>query len=316
MCGKCQLALFICTGLRYISPPLELIASGILRLDPAMSNVVIVVPCYNEADRLDVDAFLSFAAEQTSCKFLLVNDGSRDATLEVLERLQVADCKSFEVYDLPHNMGKAEAVRHGFLKAMNSSVDYVGFWDADLATPLEDIQNFTQVLDCRPDIEIVIGTRIPLLGRSIQRKPIRRFLGCIFAGMASRVLGMRIFDTQCGAKVFRVSEAMRKVFEKDFITRWIFDVEILARIIRARRGTQAPQVESIVYEMPVERWEDVAGSKLKKGDFVKAVLEMASIYWCYLRPWLPPAASGKPTDLSADSASEFPAEQEESKRAA
>ena len=260
-----------------------------------MANTVIVVPCYNEADRLDVEQFRRFIAAGRPQRFLLVNDGSQDATLEILRRMCSDDPRHFDLLDIPENSGKAEATRRGILWAMDWGADYVGFWDADLATPLEEIPKFCDILDRRPEIEIVVGTRLPLLGRVIERRPLRHLLGRLFAKVASTTLGMRIYDTQCGAKLFRSSSAMQAVFAHPFLARWIFDVEILARLDYTRRGTDLPDIRHVVYESPLERWEDVAGSKLKKGDFVKAAMELAIIYWRYLRPGLSrPVASPTP----------------------
>ena len=75
---------------------------------------------------------------------------------------------------------------------------------------------------------------------------------------------------------------MRALFKIPFLTRWLFDVEILARLLHARRGTRLPQVEDILYEFPLHAWHDVAGSKVRPWDFVRAFFELAMIYWNYL----------------------------------
>jgi hypothetical protein len=129
---------------------------------------------------------------------------------------------------------------------------------------------------------MVFGARVRLLGRSIERSALRHYLGRMFATAASITLGLGIYDTQCGAKLFRASPAMQALFQEPFLTRWLFDVEILARLIHARRGTRLPQVEDIVYEFPLHEWHDVAGSKVRPGDFVRALFGLAMIYWHYL----------------------------------
>jgi hypothetical protein len=173
------------------------------------------------------------------------------------------------------------------LHAATRQPDYIGFLDADLATPLEAIPQFTSVLDRRPEIEILLGIRMPLLGRAIRRQPLRRLLGKAFARVASAVLGARFQDTQCGAKMFRCCREVLDAFSQPFDSRWIFDVELLARLLRMRRGTSQPSLREIVFELPLEKWEDVAGSKLKRGDFFKAVAELSVIWWRYLRPAAP-----------------------------
>ena len=258
----------------------------------AMSHSVIVVPCYNEAQRLDVRRFEQFVAHVQGVDFLLVNDGSRDATLALLESLHARNPRRFSFLHLKQNVGKAEAVRQGCLLAMESRPGNIGFWDADLATPLEDIIAFANVLERKPRVDAVIGSRMPLLGRRIERKPIRRVLGRVFANVASLALRLPVYDTQCGAKLFRVTPVFGQTIAQPFDTRWIFDVEILARMTIARKLRRLPPLREAIYEQPLDEWRDVAGSKLKRGDFAKAFVEMSRIYLRYLRPgaaWSPPA---------------------------
>jgi dolichyl-phosphate beta-glucosyltransferase len=251
------------------------------------SSAIIVIPCYNEAQRLQIQKFKDYVSAGHPQRFLFVNDGSTDSTLKVLQTLHDEAPEHFAVCDLPRNVGKAEAVRRGVLRAFDAAPDYLGYWDADLATPLEAIPDFCALLDARPDLEMVFGASVRLLGRSIERRALRHYLGRIFATAASVVLGMGIYDTQCGAKLFRASPAIRSLFEAPFLTRWLFDVEILARLLQARRGIQLPPAEDIIYELPLHAWHDVAGSKVKARDFAKAFLALARIYWHYLRPRAP-----------------------------
>ena len=128
---------------------------------------------------------------------------------------------------------------------------------------------------------MVFGARVQLLGRVIERRAVRHYLGRVFATAASLMLGLRIYDTQCGAKLFRASPAMQALFQEPFATRWLVDIEILARLIQARRGTALPQAEDIIYEFPLPEWRDVAGSKVKAWDFAKGLCGLARIYWQY-----------------------------------
>ena len=137
-----------------------------------MSETIIVVPCYNEAGRLPVESFRGFVRRTPGIRFLFVDDGSTDATAEALRSLRDSDIDSFDVHTLTENSGKGEAVRQGFLKAFESDPDYVGFWDADLATPLEAIREFRAVLDDRPDIEMAFGARGAPSGKGNQAQPV------------------------------------------------------------------------------------------------------------------------------------------------
>jgi dolichyl-phosphate beta-glucosyltransferase len=241
----------------------------------------IVVPCYNEAERLRTEAFRRFAAREPRVDFLFVNDGSTDGTLEVLRGLERESPQRFELLDLPRNRGKAEAVRAGLCAAFKSSADYVGYWDADLATPLDEIPRFAAILDGSPRVELVFGARVALLGRSVQRRPLRHYLGRVFATAVSLVLRLPIYDTQCGAKLLRRTPALAALFEEPFLVNWTFDVELLARLSRARRVAGGTPVAEAVYEQPLERWEDVAGSKVRPRDFFVAFFEVARIWYTY-----------------------------------
>jgi len=246
------------------------------------NEAVIVVPCYNEADRLDADTFTAYAAAGPRVSFLFVNDGSTDNTAAVLEALHRSNPSVFDVHSMERNLGKAEAVRVGMLKAFEGGAAIVGFWDADLSTPLRELDCFLDLLEQRPDIEMVFGARINLLGRSINRKLSRHYIGRIFATVVATVLGLPIYDTQCGAKLFRANNGFVELLREPFLSKWIFDVEIIARSIAARHGTDRPSVRDTVYELPLREWNDVDGSKLRLRDFVIGSGDFLRIYRKYL----------------------------------
>jgi dolichyl-phosphate beta-glucosyltransferase len=248
-----------------------------------MASARIIIPCYNEEDRFDAASFTNFASPSHSITFLFVNDGSTDRTLPVLESLKASDPTKFTVLNLQQNRGKAEAVRQGILDAIDSHPDYIGFWDADLATPLDAIPQLLDVAESRPNLEIIIGSRVKLLGRRIERRRSRHYLGRLFATAVSVALDLEVYDTQCGAKLFRASPSMNALFQQPFHSRWIFDVEIIARLIQARRGKELQQAEQAIYEFPLWEWRDIPGSKLGYSDFGRAAWELARIYARYCR---------------------------------
>ena len=247
-----------------------------------MPETILVVPCFNEAHRLEVEQFEGFVKGHPDLHFLLVNDGSTDDTLEMLRGLESRDPTHFSVLDQQPNQGKAEAVRQGMLAAFEKSPVYAGFWDADFATPLEAAPAFVELLKSRPDLEMVFGSRVKLLGRSIERSVLRHYLGRIFATAASVTLHLPVYDTQCGAKLFRASPENAALFQAPFVTRWIFDVELIARLIQARRDTELPRAADVIYEFPLHVWHDVEGSKVKASDFPKAFFEILKIHRKYL----------------------------------
>jgi dolichyl-phosphate beta-glucosyltransferase len=246
------------------------------------STTCIVVPCYNEALRLDVGKFSAYCTGAAPVHLLFVDDGSTDNTLAVLQTLAAAHPGRVKVSKLERNSGKAEAVRRGLLIAIEDGFDYVGFWDADLATPLQEIETFCRVMDDHPQLLMAIGSRVKLLGRSIRRRPIRHYLGRVFATVVSLILRLPVYDTQCGAKILRVTPETRALLQEPFITRWIFDVEILARLINARGNSDHPSIENLVFEIPLDEWHDVAGSKLRSRDFLHASWQLLTVWRVYM----------------------------------
>jgi glycosyltransferase involved in cell wall biosynthesis len=247
-----------------------------------MSRSVLVIPCFNEAARLPADDILRFIRASTEPDLLFVDDGSTDDTGEVLQKLQRAEPQRVSTTSMPRNSGKGAAVRQGCLSALAAGCDFIGYWDADLATPLDAFADFQTVFRQHPEVEAVFGARIQLLGRSIRRRALRHYLGRVFATAASLALGLAVYDTQCGAKLFRATPRIRAVFDEPFQCRWLFDVEILARLIRNQRLSGGPEVSQLVYELPLKQWHDVAGSKVKPADFPRALGELLRIRRRYL----------------------------------
>jgi dolichyl-phosphate beta-glucosyltransferase len=187
------------------------------------------------------------------------------------------------VVALEKNSGKAEAVRQGVNRALERQSAYVGYWDADLATPLDVIREFSGLLDAHPQLQMVMGARVQLLGRQIDRSPLRHYAGRLSATAISRILGLRVYDTQCGAKLFR-SDAARDLFGEPFRTRWIFDAEIIARLIARLSAHSEATAKDVVYEYPLHAWMDVRGSKVGASDYLRAAVDLLRIYYHYVRP--------------------------------
>lgn len=259
--------------------------------------IAVVVPCYNEETRLAVDVFRRFLTGVEPVDFVFVNDGSRDRTDVRLDEIRAGWEERVTILGLDRNRGKAEAVRLGMLQAIRSGYPFVGFWDADLATPLGAIPELYRVLESHPRTEWVFGSRVRLLGRSIDRRALRHYLGRVFATATSLTLDLPVYDTQCGAKLFRIVPDSGEIFERPFTSRWIFDVELIARLIQQRRDRAGEQAADVIYEYPLGEWQDVQGSKLKTSDFLRAAMELIAIRRQYLsRPVTPngPLAAGLP----------------------
>lgn len=245
-----------------------------------MAKVIMVVPCYNEALRLKQDEFCQFTLPGHSLQFLFVNDGSTDDTLRVLMGMASQVPEKISVLDLVKNGGKAEAVRQGFAEAFTRDPEFVGFWDADLATPLYEIPRFVEIAASRPEIDMVFGSRVKLLGRTIERNVMRHYFGRVFATAVSATLQVPIYDSQCGAKLFRNTPLIQSCFQEPFLSRWIFDVELVARY-RQRKHALKEQARGGIYELPLTEWKDIKGSKVKPGDGIRAFKELMAIRKAY-----------------------------------
>ena len=218
-----------------------------------MKTLARVVPCRNEAARLDRQAFVQAVERWPWISFCFVDDGSTDSTSEILAHMATLSPAFHAIY-LPRNKGKAEAVRAGVRYLCKyTHADFIGFWDADLATPLDEVPHFMDMFETFPQTRIVIGSRWPHLGADIQRTVCRGFAGAIVKLIIRFALGVPVCDTQCGAKIF-ARELADELFEKPFRTRWLFDVEILSRLGR--------RLTTVVRECPLNAWFDVPGSKI------------------------------------------------------
>lgn len=232
---------------------------------------VVVVPCFNEAHRLDSAAFLDLAGSG-GLRLLFVDDGSTDGTDHLVEGLAERS-PYIDVLVLSSNTGKGEAVRRGLLHAIAGGAALVGYLDADLATPGSELLRMVRTLEARPDLSAVFGSRVALLGSRIVRSPFRHYTGRVFATVASWALETAVYDTQCGAKVFRVGETLAAAVEQPFPSRWSFDVFLCQRLFDGTPGTPGLPRSSFL-ELPLATWTDVAGSKVDLTGSVVAVWDV------------------------------------------
>lgn len=240
-----------------------------------MSAVVLVIPCFNEEHRLDRDEVLRLAQHE-GVSLLLVDDGSRDRTRAVLDELAARAPSSISVLALAKNSGKSEAVRTGLCAAAATGAPWVGFADADLATPVDEIVRLAGIAQAGK-ADVVLGSRVAMAGTHIERKAVRHYLGRVFSTAAALTLEARFYDTQCGAKFFRNTALLRGALEERFHSRWIFDVELLARLLGGVGDLDGLPVEAFK-EVPLQKWTDVPGSRLRAKDLVKVGSELFVIW--------------------------------------
>ena len=124
--------------------------------------------------------------------------------------------------------------------------------------------------------EVKDGSRVALLGRTIERSALRHVLGRVFATGASLALGLPVYDTQCGAKVFRATPSLLLALERPFRSRWAFDVELLGRLLAGGEGVP-PTDPARMVEVPLGEWRHVSGSKITLRQMIWAAFELALI---------------------------------------
>ncbi len=239
-----------------------------------MQKCCLIIPCYNESERILEVEFLDFVKENPNFTLLFVNDGSSDNTSVLLQKLSEKHLQII-ILSLSKNVGKAEAVRTGMLYSKNLEFDYVGYWDADLSTPLSESIRFISFFNS--SIKIVMASRLKRLGSIVERSTKRHIFGRIFATFTSIILDLPVYDSQCGAKIFS-ADLIESLFKEQFKTKWIFDVELLARY-QLQVGKK--NVLENVLEIPVLEWKEVNGSKLNLMALIKIPFELLKINRCY-----------------------------------
>ena len=227
------------------------------------------MPCFNEEHRIDLEKWLLFVT-LTGAKLVLVNDGSTDKTSELLNEISRRKPDRVRVVDLARNLGKAEATRRGLEEALSlfSETTHVGYLDADSPYMASDSIRMLEIalkLDC----DVVMGSRVRLLGRDVRRTAHRHFFGRLVAIYLGLGVSNFPYDSQCGLKIFRVSDELREALQRPFVTRWFVDIELILRL-KERRTI-------VVVEEPLNVWVDTNGSKIKFINFGRILLELIKI---------------------------------------
>ncbi len=229
-----------------------------------MSKISLIIPCYNEALRINFNEFKNFK----DIFFLFVNDGSTDNTFSIINNNL---SENISLLNLSKNVGKGEAIRQGIthLKTLPiyNQTTWIGFWDADLSTPLDEAENFIKYAELQTLAPIaVFGSRITRLGSNIHKKMYRRILGVLFQNFANKLLSINCYDSQCGAKLFK-KEIIDLAFNQPFISPWLFDLEIIKRLKNYN-----------LVEYPLNSWVHKDGSKIKIHKlFLRVIWELLKI---------------------------------------
>lgn len=242
--------------------------------------VGVVIPCFNEEQRLLSSEFKAFAHKNLGYHLCFVNDGSTDKTLSALRELRDSNPNHITIYNCKTIGGKAEAIRQGMLRlTKDQQFDYVGFLDADLSTDFSDFDELVKSIE-NSAFKIVNGSRMVRMGANITKKPIRKLSSKAINFVIQTILDMPIKDTQCGAKIMD-RETAAKLFHKKFMTKRLFDVEIFMRMKKIY-GKQT--AASHIYEQPLKKWIQDNSSKLSIKEAIKMVGQLFEIIYGY-RKW-------------------------------
>ncbi len=238
----------------------------------------IIIPCYNEEKRLNVSAFINFIKKENNYHLCFVNDGSKDDTMTVLKKIQSGNSLKVSIIDIKKNSGKAAAVRAG-ARYLHSRGDItnIGFMDADLSTDFEDFDGLLKTLKTNTKLSMVFGSRAKEGGDSIEKDTLRAFFSKIIKMLVFFILRLPIEDTQCGAKVFKAS-LVPVLFEKNFFSRWLFDVEMF---LRMKKHFGKVVILNKIYEQPLKRWIHMEDSKLGIKDSLEIPYRLLTIWFNY-----------------------------------
>jgi glycosyltransferase involved in cell wall biosynthesis len=166
-----------------------------------MQKIAIIIPCYNEAKRLEYKNIEQLLLN-SDMDIFFANDGSKDDTVSVINTIIKKHQERCFLIDYTENSGKANTI----YKAINQinqegTYDFVGYFDADFSTPANEIVRLIGELNKR-QCEFMLGSRILLLNSGIKRKYHRHIIGRIIITLINLKFKLGIYDTQCGSKLF------------------------------------------------------------------------------------------------------------------
>lgn len=239
-----------------------------------MLKICVIVPCYNEGQRILENEYISFLNNHANFHLLFIDDGSTDNTFNVLSKLEKKHEK-ISTLRLNENLGKAEAIRSGFNKIVNDNYDLIGYLDADLAIPFSEMLRLQEKIN--DGYHFAFSSKKPTKDSELEIKFKRYFVGRVLSFMVSKSLKLKIYDTQCGSKLMQ-SDLASIAFKSSFFSSWLFDVEIIWRII-INNGRSFFKERAI--EVPVKKLIDRGSSRIKLSDLFSLPFEFFKIHSHY-----------------------------------
>lgn len=240
------------------------------------SKSLFIIPFYNELERICIEEYHKTFLLDESIDFLLVDDGSTDDTQTLLRQFEKDYPRVHLLFNVK-NSGKAEAIRTAVLRFPLDKYQYIGYLDADLATPVEELIKMTSFIENNPQYTFIMGSRIKKMGSNITRYAYRHYFGRIFATIVSSfIINTAVYDTQCGAKIINKELALF-LFQAPFHTRWLFDIELLLRYKK-----QTEQFANNIFEFSLNTWTEKGKSKITFKDLIGFPFQLIKIYLKYV----------------------------------
>lgn len=223
-------------------------------------KIALLIPCYNESERLDIKVFKSFIKKNSSLiTFYFIDDGSTDGTSEIIQN-QFLQFKNCYLISLNKNLGKGNALRTGFLKEETKKHRYAAFIDADMDIPLEQV---VKMYDKMENSMATIAISDRGFYKDFKFNRLRSYMSLIMVKMANNLVGYKIpiKDTQCGCKMF-ATEVIDICFKEPFVSQWLFDIEIFIRFKSGYKNSR-----NFILEVPLKINENItkSNSKLLSG---------------------------------------------------
>lgn len=232
-------------------------------------NSALVVPVFNESSRWNAQYWRNIQSGGVSLFF--VNDGSSDNTSQILQEIE-----GVVVLNLPKNFGKAEAVRIGMLHAAEPSNNFncIGFIDADGAFESLEVLSLIRRAGDYFDLGFMAiwTSRVKLSGRKIVRTALRHIIGRIIGSLLAFAYRPFPYDSQCGFKLYKCNDKLRKSLDYVSETRWFFELEHFSNYFSATKEILR------IWEEPLHTWSEIPGSKIYRLGSLRILIELSNVF--------------------------------------
>lgn len=231
----------------------------------APMDLSIIIPAYNEEIRLgptleDIKGYMD--SRGLDYEVIVVDDGSDDGTVRLAGASRLAYAGKLKVLSNQRNMGKGFSVKRGVEEARG---DYILFSDADLSTPIGEMEKLLSGL--KDGADVAVGSRASRESRVVVRQPFfRQTMGKVFNFLVRLILGENISDTQCGFKAFR-KDAAKSLFRQMSVAGFAFDAELL--FLARKKGLKVTEVGVVWKNSPISKVDPLSSSFSMLRDVLK-----------------------------------------------